>query len=391
MVRGYEDQNLINIDTEAVIFYQLVIIAIVVAIYLSAYILLKYFSKVRTRKDVDLWSLIGIREESSSQILPLCAWSILLLEFVKRLYFSDWSFPLMLTYSFGSRFNRPWASAGNNVGDEKFVFALVGILLPLAGLILSADVMSENKLRRKFFPVLGYLVVLLLVIGAGSRTPAVMLIILPLIYFLKKTRSAFKRGLAITLVACMIATTTSLMYNSRTEGLLLSGQSAGKVVYHQDDSYYRAIKTMDVVSNTYERWELVPFVGASLLNFIPRVIWPEKPTLTKEYWGSFKLDYVTITFVAELSALFGIMGGALASIFVGTVGFFFMVSLYRRIHSSYDLLLYILGILYVYMVFRSLLNVTQFMYMLFFFSIVLRIDKNIMYFKRKKLLRSFVK
>ena len=388
LVRGYEDKNIINIDIERVQSYQTVILITVSAIYLSTYFLLQYFTKPRPKRTINLLSFMISEDRNSTQLLPLFAWSILGLELVKRLYFSGWSVSLMLAYSFGPRFNRPWASASGAVGDDKFMFALVGILLPLAGLIFGSGMINAKKLKSIIASATGYFIILALTIGVGSRTPAVILIILPLIYYLRKTPSRVKQVMAIVLVGCMLTTVTSVIYNTRDHGLLSAEKSAGEAVYHQDDSYYRAISTMNMVSQTYERWDLVPFVGASLLNFIPRAVWPEKPTLTQEYWGSFKLDYVTITFIAELAALFGITGGAIVSVLVGIVGFFFLLSLYRRIYSSYDLLLYILGNVYIYMVFRSLLNITQFVYMLLFFSIVLRIDKKLAAEKQKRMLRT---
>ncbi|MEL7332997.1 MAG: hypothetical protein AAFN12_12160, partial [Cyanobacteria bacterium J06560_2] len=372
--------------------YQSIILATIAAIYGLSYLLVRYFAKPRARKKVDLLTLMVSEGNHSSKVLLLFSWGLLGLELLKRLYFSGWSVASMLTYSFGPRFNRPWASAAGSLGDEKFVFALVGILLPLAGLILGAEMVNAKKLQPALMSAVGYLMVLVLAIAAGSRTPVVLLVVLPLIFYLKKTRSALKRGLAVLLVASMLTATTSVIYNTRDNGLIYaaqrSAQDAAAVVYHQDDSYYRAINTMHVVDHTYERWALAPFLGASLLNFVPRAIWPEKPALTKEYWGDFKLHYVTITFVAELTALFGIAGGVMIAILVGVSGFLFLLSLYRRIESSYDLLLYVLGSVYIYMVFRSLLNLTQFVYMLLFFFIMLKIDQNLALAKRRKLVRS---
>ncbi len=388
LIRGYEDKNIASIDIESVSLYQQIIVATVSTIYISTYICLRYFYKA---KKTNLLNLIALDSKNSSQILPLCAWTILLLETLKRLYFSGWSISLMLSYSFGPRFNRPWASSSGNLGDEKFIFAFIGIVLPLAGLILVSNTINTNKFWNGTISAFGYLAILSFVIGAGSRTPAVLLIVLPLIHFFKKTRSKIKRAIAVILAMGMIASTTSVMYNGRTDGLMSSDIHTGKIVYHQDDSYYRAISTMNTVANTHERWELTPFLGASLLNFIPRVVWPEKPTLSKEYWGNFKLDYVTITFIAELSALLGIAGGVTVSVLVGITSFLFLVKLHSSIKSSYDLLLYVLGAIYVYMVFRSLLNITQFIYMLALFYILLKIDNNIFTSQKRKTLRSLAK
>lgn len=373
LVRGYDDKNLYLIDIDDVRFYQFVILLTISLIYLITYTLSKSYLKTKSFQ-VKYLTLFSLQQNGSSHLMPAFAWSILCLEVMKRLYFSHWSFISMLMYSFGPRFNRPWASSAGNVGDDKFLFALLGIVFPLAGLILSLDAISSKGFRR-FLSALGYLSVLAFVIGVGSRTPVVLLIVFPMLYYLRVSRSQLKKCTAIGLVIAMLTISTSLIYNNRDHGFTSIRKETSSITYHQDDSYYRAIYAFDVASKTQDRWELAPFVGASLLNFIPRVIWPNKPTLTKDYWGEFKLHYVTITFIGELAALFGVWGAAICGVLVGLICFLFLANLYTRIFQAYNLLLYILGTLYVYMIFRSLLNITQFVYMLLFFFIVLQLDQ----------------
>jgi oligosaccharide repeat unit polymerase len=384
LARGYDDKNISAIIDEEVYFYQLIILAALSVIYVVTYSLCK---KRKGRPQLKLVNSVKYffanrKNQKISNYFFWIAWLILALEVLKRLYFVDWSFNEFIITSFGSRHYRPWASSAGPLGDGKFLFALIGIIFPLSGLILSSSFLIFTR-TRKYLSALGYIIVLLLLMGAGSRTPVVLLIAYPLFLYLKLSKSLAKQLVAFLITFILVFLSTSLIYNYRDKGfvspnnLALSNQPAisqPAIVYNQDDSYYRAIRTIDIVYKTDERWDVLPFLGASLLNFIPRYFWPGKPILDENYWGSLKLYYVTITFIGESVALFGVSYGWLMSIFIGLTLFLFLHKLYIRIVNPYDFLLYILGAIYVYMVFRSLLNISQFIYAIVLFYILLKVS-----------------
>jgi hypothetical protein len=376
ILRGYDDPNIVNIAIEDVFLYQSMILALTAAIYIAS-----YFLAMGRRRNItkNILNIIFGSKKDSGWVIPLFAILILALEIFKRLYSCDWSIERTFLLSFGPRFHRPWDSSQEDIGDGKFLFTLVGILLPLSGLIFSSDVFKSLGFKR-LISIIGYILVLILVIGAGSRTPVVVLLVFPLVFYLRNSKSLFKKLIAILLAICLLGGSTSLLYNYRNGGVLQVADTYGKqkkseLVYHQDDTYYRLIHVLNVSSKTYERLDELTLIGASFLNFVPRAVWPEKPTVTRTYWGSYKPYYMTISFFGELTAVYGIPIASFISIVLGILSYLFLDRLYQYISDPYRLLLYILGCVYVYMVIRSMLNITQYMYMMGLFFGLLEFEK----------------
>ncbi len=380
IVRGYEDENILYINSDELYYYQAIIIIIFMAIYILTWILSKgivivkkteIFSKTPDKKIIVYFGLI--------------AWCFLCIEIIKRLYFSDWSFGQVYIYTFGPRFGRPWASKMGALGDENFLFAFLGIIFPITGIIFGSLIIFKKGLKR-LSSIIGYTLSLGIIIGDGSRTIALLVIILPTIYYLLYLRSIFKRILVSLLSICLIVIVATTIIKTRDIGLLNSS-SVGFIsapVYHQDNSYYLALYAIHLASTTEERWEPLTFIGASVLNFMPRVIWPSKPTVGEDYWGNYKLPYVTITFVGELVALFGVPIGALFSVLIGVGCFFLLRYFYLNIKKPNGILLYGLIVLYLYMIMRSMLNITQFIYMPIFFLFIIKLIERYSSYKKRR-------
>lgn len=365
IVRGYDDDSLRYVELNDVYAYQAIVLAIFFVIYVVTY----FGSQKKTIQIEELFA--GYKTSKQIYIvIASFAWAILMLEIMKRLYYCQWSFELMLSESFGSRHNRPWDSSEGYIGDDKFLTSFLGIIFPLSGIIFGILVIQKNR-TITLISLIGYAIVVALLVGNGSRTMVVLIVALPLIlYMSRKGALVLKMPVLIgSMVGLYIV--SSLMVQSRDLGFMNQSLSDKSIEYSQDDSYYRTIYAMHIADSTQERWDSLPFVGASLLNMIPRAIWAEKPTVTKEYWGSYKEYYVTITFVGESVALLGLYGGAIASILIGLALYIFLNYFYRKISNPLRLVAYGLCAMYVYMVMRSMLNITQFVYILLVFQGIL--------------------
>jgi hypothetical protein len=381
MIRGYNDRIFDSINEDSLFNYQLIIVFITGAIYFTTYLISTKSLKNANLENRKLLAILG--NEEPSYIFPLFSWGLLILEILKRLSFTEWSIVQMLVHSFGPRFFRPWANINEKlgIGDDRFLFTFLGLIYPLAGVILGVDLVTTKNNYRRIFSFIGYTLVLVFAVGDGTRTPAVIIVLAPLVVYMLISKSRLKKFLAIILSVVIVAVSTSLMYNNRDFGFQDSKDDKPFLVYHQDDTYYRAVHVFDIESKTTYRWDPVPFFQQACLNFIPRVVWPDKPTLGKSYWGEFKPYWITISFIGELVAMFGLYFGSLSSIVIGIACFLFIRNLYINVNGSYYLLYYILGMLYVYQIFRSLLNITQFIYMFLLFYIVLRVSKTKLFSK----------
>lgn len=365
IVRGYEDQSLSFIPVGNVYLYQFLIFLITASIYLM--------SVLTTSNRNRLGFTSGHFSLSRRQLSAITFFSIaiVLIEMIKRLYFSDWSLGDALYYSFGPRFGRPWLSSGGALGDSNFLFALVGILFTLAVTMAGSLAVVERGYRR-FALLIVYLVGVSILVGEGTRTTVLFSIMVPFLIYVMTRRSIVKRSVAFFLILSIIPFVSSLMISNRDYGFLNPEREIkGDLTYHQDDSYYRAIAAMYIADTSDERWEAPRFILAATLNFIPRAIWPGKPYVLDDFFGSYKESYITISFIGEFVAMFGLMAGFILSIMMGYLLYRFLYWNYKKITSTGDLILYFLAVIWVYMIMRNMLNITQWMYMYAFMWLLL--------------------
>lgn len=296
----------------------------------------------------------------------IVGWTLLFSEVLKRLAATGWQPAVAIDESLGPRGGRAWQSKLVYVGDESFLFALIGALLPFAGVVFAYALVFLKGWTR-FWAGVGLLAVLALLLSSGDRTPLVFVLGSLVILVIHTRWSMWLRSAMVAGILLLAAVSLSVMYLYRGEGLshlLADGNNAAPpLVYHQDDSYYWALSAIDISDRTSLRWDWEPFFGAALLNPIPRFFWPDKPLLLKSFWGQYKPYWITITYLGELAAMFGPWGAGLLGIVFGVGLFLILGWSVKAVTRQWGLLFYLVMALYVYMVMRSLLNLTQFIYL----------------------------
>jgi oligosaccharide repeat unit polymerase len=361
--RGYDDTILSYIDENELTRYQLLVLALFLCIWMvTAYIELK--GNVLMASVADFFR----SEPPSWQVLILFLSGVALCagEILKRLSFSDWSFEAAFINSIGPRGSAPWHSARGNLGDSNFMSSLLSAIFPFSTLVFAyLFVCCRGAIR--VLSALAFLFATALLIFEGSRTFVVLACGALGLFIASSPR--FPRWLKISgvlTIAFGAAGIMSAMYTYRNVGfdqLLFTAQSDVEVTYHYDDSYYRALAALDISATTDSRWDALEFFKTVVVNPIPRAIWPGKPALLAEFWGAYKEEYVTITFLGELFAMFGPIGGFLAAGISGVLIYLMLARFSRYATSSAGLISYLTLVLYTYMVMRSLQNLTQFVYL----------------------------
>jgi oligosaccharide repeat unit polymerase len=272
---------------------------------------------------------------------------------------------MAVSASLGAYGSWPWESAYGNLGDETFVYSLIGMLLPASGLAFAYFVQTGRGQRRAW-AIIGYVAVLALLAADGKRTPALFVLAGHGVFYLTGTRSALRKILVLSAIAIVGVALASAMYLFRVGGMgqVISGDSEGyELVYHQDDSYYKSVRALHIAGSSNERWDPVVFLYTTVVNPVPRFLWPNKPALLQEYWGEYKDYWVTISFVGELVAMFGPVVGVILSIIVAWGLFALLRRTFLLTVEPGGIIVYLAVALYCYMVMRSLLNITQFIYL----------------------------
>lgn len=363
-IRGYAIETVGDVSFEYL--YELQVLVIVFC--LAACALAFWFTAFPTKGGV---SDIRVR---LSQPLPdhfltgsmRIAWLILVLEILKRLHFSDWSIVDALVYSFGPRGTAPWlprAGELGNLGDERAFLLPSSILMPLAGMFFGYVMVTS---RRRVSAFGGLLFTTVLLVSEGSRTPVVAVLGATGLFVLLRGRATLASYFVLSVIALSIALATSLMYFLRAEGfvqLLDNPSSDVGFAYNQDDNYRQALLSFERAISTPERWDPWRFAYAVVAHPIPRAVWERKPALLADYWGNYKNEWTTTSFVGELVAMFGLVGGLIASLIVAICVYVLLRAAHRLLAEPGGIILYLLIALYGYMVLRSLLNISQFAYL----------------------------
>jgi hypothetical protein len=367
LIRGYifESKNIYNssfygISSENLVLYQLLILMMVIIVYLFSYYINLGFKSVNTRYCIQQSSLI-----TKKTLLTAIGIIIILLDLTKRLYFSDWSFSNLLLNSLLSYGSKPWASSGGFIGDSKFIFTLTNSMLPIASMTFGMLFIKERGVKRYLFFFL-MIIPLLLLMSNGARTPiALVLGSLALLSFYSV--NGFTRLVVIIKYLSIVVILFSFLYGFRADGFPSSLQDPifekFEISYSQDDNYYRTINAMHISEGGEESWDPVHFFYTIAVNPIPRYFWNDKPKLQADYYGKYKWEWVTIGFIGEFVAMFGIYLG----VFVSAI-YAMLASLGIRLISQFlfkraGFFLYLVLVLYVYMLFRSVMNITMYMYM----------------------------
>ncbi|WP_119271305.1 oligosaccharide repeat unit polymerase [Taklimakanibacter deserti] len=359
LVRGYEDQNLIFMSREDIFQYQLSILAILSSIvFATAFVrdpvLERYLQSAALNRSVG---------PALRRIIFLAAIALLAADLTKRFSTVGWSLDEVIRQSMAPRGQRDWDQAqyGGN-----FVFALTTLLLPLSALAL-AYLLATGRGIGRLVSLAGYSLAVAILVTNGSRTPVVLSFGGIAFFFILKQRTLVGRIATIAVVGSILAVLLSAMYQYRSIGYA-GGSSATddgsfSLVYHQDDSYYRALAAYAHSDQSSESWSPWFFFYTIVTNPIPRAIWPGKPLFTQDFYGDFKLEYVTISFLGEVVAMAGSGLSFLFSPLIGLGLYLILFNSLRLVRFPLGIGAYLLMALYIYMSIRGLPNLTMFIYL----------------------------
>ncbi|WP_414676043.1 O-antigen polymerase [Limnobacter sp.] len=290
-----------------------------------------------------------------------------------RLWYVNFAVDIFVEQTLGPRFGRSWMNTGA-VGGSKEIASLLTLLLPVSvsclGVLL---VFSRFALLSSLCIYFVFISGCVLLFFEGSRIFFVVGT-LPYLY-LKFIRfaSVFQKSLFIPVLLILYYSIFSVIYNQRDSGFL-DTVIFSTSDYTQDDSGFWVVNIVYMLLQERNMPSFVDFILASLFNFVPRSLWESKPLLDDVFYSGFKISWVTVSRLGEFLMVFGFYFG----VFVYWCVTFFV---YRTLIYFYafrkrfdGLILYMVLIVYVFMVERSFLNFSQFIYapllvyLFFFFS-----------------------
>ena len=293
--------------------------------------------------------------------------SILLVQMLIQLSKSDWSLVTWFNFLIGPRFERPWAGA--YVGGKEYIQTLIANLFPLAGILLGYTSVFGARRFRSLFLIL-WLFHLFMLVCDGSRTPMVLSLLSWGMFWWISKRGTLRIAGAVAAVAGVV-TLISVMATFRHEGIVRVTDSGNdvRIEYHQDDNYYRFVHViLTDRAQTTAHWSALTFLTAAVVNPIPRYFWPGKPLLEQNFYGEWKLPYVTITFIGECVAMYGETTGLAVAFGIALALHHVFLHLFPVVRRPGGLLLYLSAAFYFYSIMRSITNLG--MNMIFFVTVV---------------------
>lgn len=354
MIRGMDDQNLQGIMSGNLTRYQLATLATMIGIGLSTAIVRKPY-EVGTRITQPEMRV----SPNTARVLVLAAITVFVIHTAFRLDAVDWSIQTLVDQMLGPRDTRIWDQVRAD-GTRSPVYQLFNGMIPLIA-IAFAFVLFSGKTGPVLAAAVFYVLSLAILITDGSRTQAIIPMASLAIFGLMSLRSFVAKASLLFGVAVLIAVATSAMILFRSQGLQGSTGSFA-LTYHQDDSIYRIWAACAYADFSNYRWDPLYFFYYVISLPVPRVLWAGKPLLTEDFYGGFKLWFTTTTFMGEWVSMLGVWLGFVASFVFGNL-------LYRAFYFSQKLLNYPFGLpayllvaLYVYMIMRSMPNITIFIF-----------------------------
>ena len=354
MIRGYDDPNLNGIATRNLVIYQLLTLATLIGAGISTMFVRRPYEVERRLLQPEM--RIGGGLTYGILVVGIV---VLVVQLAIRMVYVDWSLDLLIQQMLGPRDNRLW-DMPDAIGNRSAVLQLVSGMVPLAAMSFAFLIFQESLFSRIVSAFL-LLVSLAILISDGSRTMALIPIIAFGVFGLIKFRSTAARVALIASLSAVIAVLTSAIFLFRSVGFQNS-QEAFALTYHQDDSIYRVWSACAFADFSDYRMNPWYFFYYTVSIPIPRALWEGKPLLTDDFYGGYKLYYVTISFLGEWVSMLGTYMGFIAA-------FIFANVLYRVFYWSQRLLTMPLGVaayllctVYVYMIVRSMPNMTIFIF-----------------------------
>ncbi len=375
LVRGYDDQNLIDIPPQAVRTYLTMMLAVLTMTVLAT----SFVGNKRTEYLLRGVSREIILDTGVWRFILLVCLSLLTFELLKRLSTVDWSISEVVKQSLGARGRRTWDLAAYK---GNFVFALSTIFLPFAAMGLGFLSASPCNLFTRLILLLLFIFAVIVLVTDGSRTPVALVLVSFAMFWSQKLKSRISKIVVFCSVGLATVLAFSLMRAYRALGFVTENPGIYNrefhVMYHQDDSYYRAVAAFYRADATTERWDALHYMYAIVANPIPRFFWPDKPLLDQEFYGGYKLDYVTTTFMGEIVAMTGVEGALPVTLIVAFLFYIMFFASLRLLQYPFGLAGYLILALYTYMILRSSLNLTHFVYLPLFAWMVLRAANSMM-------------
>ena len=354
MIRGMDDQNLQGIREGDLTRYQLVTLVTLIGIGLTTAIVRKPYEvdtrisqpEMRVSAATTRWLLIG-------------AAVVFLVHAALRMNAVEWSFQTLIDQMLGPRDTRIWDQPGAD-GAKSAVYQLLNGMVPLVAIIFAFVIFSRHTLAA-LVAVVFLALAMAVLITDGSRTQAIIPLASLAIFGLIGLRSAVTKAAVVFGVVLLIVLATSAMILFRANGLEGSSSSFA-LTYHQDDNIYRLWAACAYADFSNYRWDPLYFFYYVISNPIPRSLWPDKPLLDENFYGGFKIYWVTISFLGEWVSMFGSWLGFVASFVFGNLLYRGFYSAQRLLTLPLGLTAYLLVALYVYMVIRGMPNLTTFSY-----------------------------
>lgn len=364
LIRGYDDRNLVGIFPEVLTSYQIATLIATSCIILITALVHRPYEVALVRLGAEAGG--GMPERSANRSQSHAAtifWGamlIILIEVAKRLYATGFDVYDIVVQMLGPRGVRDWDV--DSAAADNALFQLVRAVLPFSAVALAyLMVTARGAIRVASF--LAFTAVMFILVTDGSRTPVVMgLAALPL-FQIALGSGGLRKAVTLVVSGGAIALLTSLMYRFRSAGFLADATVRETLVYHQDDSIYRAWFAYHVGDGASYRWNPLEFYYTVAALPIPRAIWPGKPLLDADFYGDYKLSYVTNTFFGESVAMFGGVVGTAWAVLTAVLIYRAFYSAQRLLTHSFGLVAYLLVALYVYMCLRSTMNLTTFVYL----------------------------
>lgn len=371
-VRAYDDPRMESLSSSQLLVYQ----GLILFVYIIGVAYALHRSNRWPYRNV---SLVEQEESVPVFLAEVIGWFLIALELLKRVVACKGDLVLAVQASLAPRYQNPWSSARGALGDNTWYYTITMFLLPVGGIcfaLVAADDKKGTLVRLR--SCLGLAVVFGLLITYGSRTYAAMPILFLILRYLLSRRSSMRKLTMLTATTALLAVTFTFLVAYRSAGLgsvMDDNKEKQELKYHQDDSYYRLISAAYVSEYTGTKIDPYPFFLVILCNPIPRVIWENKPALFNDYYGDFKDYYVTITFLGELIAMFGVPIGCAAGILALMLCYHIIEWGFRMVPMPLGTGNYLIMIIYSYLCMRSLINISLSLYFVIcvvFFSYLIR-------------------
>ena len=354
IIRGQDDQNLQGIMEGNLVRYQLATLATMIGIGLSTAIVRRPYEVSTKVTQPDMRISAG-----TARFLVLVSITVFLVQTAYRLNSVEWSFQELIDQMLGPRDTRIWDRLGA-AGTRDPVFQLFNGMIPLISIAFAFLLFSRHvgvALTAGLFFILSQFVL----ITDGSRTQAIIPMASLAIFGLMNLRSFVAKAALVAGVLVQIVFATSAMILFRAQGLTKSTGSFA-LTYHQDDSIYRVWSACAFADFSNYRWDPLYFFYYVISIPVPRVLWVGKPLLTEDFYGGYKLWFVTTTFMGEWVSMLGVWLGFAAAFVFGNLLYRCFYFSQRLLTQPFGLPAYLLVALYTYMIMRSMPNITIFIF-----------------------------